>query len=122
VADYLEIERARFGDRLQYVLEVPPELEAVQVPPLAVQTLVENSVKHGIAPRREGGKVTVRARRVEGGLRLEVIDDGPGFTPASITAGHGLDNLQSRLTTLFGDSACLQVAGSTVAVTLPVAA
>jgi two-component system sensor histidine kinase AlgZ len=119
VRHYLEIERVRFGDRLRYAIDVPPEMLSAEVPALSIQTLVENAVKHAIAPRRDGGMVTVRAVAAKGETRIEVIDDGPGFTPAEMKQGHGLDLLQSRLATLFGDRAALDIGGSTVAIRVP---
>ena len=109
VVDYLEIEKARFGDRLRYWVDVPPELESVEVPPLSLQTLVENSVKYAVSQRRDGGEVGVTARLEAGSVRIEVSDDGPGFTPEAITAGHGLDNVQGRLAALFDDHAGLSI-------------
>ena len=109
IVDYLEIEKARFGNRLRYWVNVPPELESVEVPPLALQTLVENSVKYAVSQRRDGGEVGITARLEAGSVRIDVIDDGPGFTPEAITAGHGLDNVQSRLTALFDDQASLSM-------------
>ena len=109
VVDYLEIEKARFGDRLRYWVDVPPELESVEVPPLSLQTLVENSVKYAVSQRRDGGEVGVTARLDAGSVRIDVSDDGPGFTPEAITAGHGLDNVQGRLAALFDDHAGLSI-------------
>jgi two-component system, LytTR family, sensor histidine kinase AlgZ len=111
-ADYLELEQARFGSRLQYSIEVPPELESIEVPPLSVQTLVENSVKHAVATRREGGTIRVRVRAEGVRARIEVWDDGPGFSPESIPSGHGLDNLQARLATLFNDPGSLHASST----------
>jgi sensor histidine kinase YesM len=126
VAGYLEIEKARFGSRLHYELDIPQEFNSIEVPPLSIQTLVENSVKYAIAPRREGGTIRVHACEDAGRIRLEVWDDGPGFTVDSLLAGHGLDNLQSRLLTQFGMDAALAVephdGGTSVAVILPRAA
>jgi sensor histidine kinase YesM len=123
VTDYLEIERARFGGRLRYSIDVPGELESVEVPPLALQSLVENSVKHAIAPRREGGEIRVEARAADGRLELEVADTGPGFRLEAAPPGHGLDNLQSRLHALFGTAAGLEIgrreAHSLVRIRLP---
>ncbi|HET8548979.1 MAG TPA: histidine kinase [Bryobacteraceae bacterium] len=123
VSDYLEIEQARFGARLRYCIEVPPELENVEVPPLAVQTLVENSVKYAVAARREGATIRIRARTDEGRARIEVCDDGPGFAHEAIPSGHGIDNLQARLATLFGERGSLHIiwnaAGITVSFTVP---
>jgi LytS/YehU family sensor histidine kinase len=107
VADYLEIERARFGDRLRYQIDLAGDLDAARVPALAVQTLVENSVKYAIAPNRAGGEIRIAGTRENGSLRLAVTDQGPGFTLESAPAGHGLDNLKDRLATLFGDRAAL---------------
>src|SRR5262249_34157971 len=80
-------------------------LEAALVPPLALQTLVENSVKHVAAPRRAGATIRVEARPVEGGLALAVWDDGPGVRLDAVAAGPGLDNLRGRLAALFGPAA-----------------
>jgi two-component system LytT family sensor kinase len=101
VEDYLEIEKTRFGDRLRFTLDVPGELADLDVPPLALQTLVENSIKHAVAPSRQGGEIRVTARLASGSLVLEVSDDGPGFERQAFQPGHGLENLQERLTALF---------------------
>jgi len=105
--DYLEIEKARFGARLGYHLDVPDDLLRMEVPPLSVQTLVENSVKYAISPIRAGGEIHIAARRNGAGILLEVGDTGPGFDISKIPAGHGLDNLQSRLAVVFGEKSRL---------------
>src|SRR5258707_5745317 len=109
VADYLEIEKARFGERLNYCIDLAADLNGAKVPPLSIQTLVENSVKFAIAPNRAGGEILISGRRDNGSLQVEVCDDGPGFTLESAPAGHGLDNLKGRLATLFGDKAALRL-------------
>jgi two-component system, LytTR family, sensor histidine kinase AlgZ len=110
VTDYLEIEKVRLGERLSYSVAIPPELQALEVPPLSLVTLVENSVKHAIAPRRAGGEIRLSAHTGgEERLILEVWDSGPGFALEDVAAGHGLDILQGRLLTLFGDAAGLLV-------------
>jgi len=123
VTDYLEIERTRFGERLAYTVDVAPDVTGVEVPPLAVQTLVENSVKHAIAPRPLGGRVRIAAAAVGDQLTLSVWDDGPGFTADAMRAGHGLDNLRDRLAARFGAHAGIDVGrqddGTLVTVTLP---
>jgi signal transduction histidine kinase len=123
VTDYLEIQRARFGERLRYSISCPSELENWGVPPFSVQTLVENSLKYAVAPRREGGRVDVAAFAEDGRLSIRVEDDGPGFDAATLPAGHGLDNLQSRLMAMFGSAAALGVLrkpnGFTASFTLP---
>jgi two-component system, LytTR family, sensor histidine kinase AlgZ len=107
VADYLEIERARFGDRLRYQIDVPADLKESKIPPLSLQTLVENSVKYAIAPNRTGGEIRISGAQSNGAFHLEVSDSGPAFQLEFAPAGHGLDNLKGRLATLFGDKAAL---------------
>jgi sensor histidine kinase YesM len=109
VEDYLDIESERFGDKLQVHLEVPAALHDARVPPLSIQSLVENAVKHGVTPQRGGGEVRVTANASDGQLRFEVSDSGPGFDLAAIAPGHGLDNLVERLEALFGAQAHLNV-------------
>jgi two-component system, LytTR family, sensor histidine kinase AlgZ len=121
--DYLEIEKARIGPRLRYSIDLPSTLESIETPPLSVQTLVENSLKYAIAPRREGGEISVAARMIEDRVIIEVTDDGPGFAANAIRSGHGLDNLQSRLAALFDNRAALDIVstggGATVSISLP---
>ena len=111
VGDYLEIERARYGDRLRFRIDVPPELRPVQVPALSLQTLVENSVKHAVGSRFEGAEIRVAAFQRGDSVFVEVSDDGPGFSEQAILPGHGLHNLQQRLVTLFGPGARLEIRG-----------
>jgi two-component system, LytTR family, sensor histidine kinase AlgZ len=123
VTDYLEIEKTRLGERLSWALDVTGDVKAREIPPLTVQTLVENSIKHAIAPRRSGGHLRIEASDAGDDLVLAVWDDGAGFTPAAICPGHGLDNLQGRLAARFGPTASLTVArrdgGTVVTVRLP---
>jgi len=109
VRDYLEIESTRFGQRLRYQIEVPESLGASRVPSLALQTLVENSVKHVVAQRSEGGMIRIAGLREDGQICLEVVDDGPGFDLASISPEHGLGNLAARLQLLFNEAGRLDV-------------
>jgi sensor histidine kinase YesM len=120
VRDYLEIERTRFGPRLRYTIDAPPALDRAQVPPLALQSLVENSIKHVVSQRAEGAAIHVSVSAEDERVRLQVIDDGPGFSLQSITPEHGLGNLVSRLELLFGERGQLSVArqGETTVVTL----
>lgn len=123
VTDYLEIERARFRERLSYAIEVAPGLDALPVPPLTLQPLVENSVKFAVSPKTTGGMIRISARLMNRSLALEVWDDGPGFNGEMIPCGHGIDNLRSRLSALLGDEAELSVdstkAGTSVTIYLP---
>lgn len=111
VKDYLEIEKTRFESRLQYEIDVPESLLGAAVPPLAIQTLVENSIKYAVAPRRQGASVQVRARQRNDALIVSIVDDGPGFDSSSLIAGHGIDHLQERLAALFKDAAQLEIIG-----------
>ena len=126
VKDYLEIEKTRFEGRLAYEVEAPDSVLSAAVPPLAIQTLVENSIKYAVAPRRQGARVTVRASEQSGSLVVSVIDDGPGFDMTNLIAGHGIDHLQERLATLFKDRAQLEIIGlpgnAEVRITLPMTA
>lgn len=110
VRAYLEIERTRFDSRLRYSIDVPAEMEEFRIPPLSVETLVENSIKHVIAQRPAGGEIRVSAAIADGRAVLSVSDDGPGFALDSVPLGHGLDNLSARLALLFGGAARLEVA------------
>ncbi|HKR00214.1 MAG TPA: histidine kinase [Pyrinomonadaceae bacterium] len=123
VKDYLEIEKVRFRERLKYSIEVEPEILSLQIPPMILQPLVENSIKHAVSPRPEGGEIKIYARLKLKEFVLAVWDDGPGFTAEMIPGGHGLDNLQSRLAVLSGEHASLSVnsqdGGTVVEVSLP---
>jgi LytS/YehU family sensor histidine kinase len=109
VESYMDIEKARFGDKLRGSVRVPVELQDAQVPPMSVQSLVENAVKHGITPQSGGGEFLVTASLENGSLRVAVRDSGLGFDLATVCAGHGLDNLVGRLDALFGAKARLNV-------------
>jgi len=109
VRAYLDIERVRFGDRLRYSVDLPDGAGQKLVPRMALQTLVENSVKFAVSPRREGATIVVRAQKADGRLAISVDDDGPGFDPQLRPAGHGLDLLAGRLAMLFSDRASMRV-------------
>jgi two-component sensor histidine kinase len=101
---YLDIERIRFGDRLVVEEDVDAEALSALVPPLVLQPLVENAVRHGIMPREEGGRLAIDACRVGDRLLLRVIDDGPGPpSGAEASGGLGLSNTRARLESLYGD-------------------
>jgi sensor histidine kinase YesM len=102
---YLEIEQTRFRDRLQVKMEIEPETLDALVPNLILQPLVENAVRHGIAPRSAPGLIEISARRNENRLELQVGDNGAGI-PADkreqIKEGVGLANTRARLEQLYG--------------------
>jgi signal transduction histidine kinase len=124
---YLEIEQARFGERLTVRFDVDPVTLDAQVPNLLLQPLVENSIRHAIAARVEGGLIEIRARHSREDLILEVRDNGPGLTaprPQQSGGGVGLANTRSRLEHLYGPNHRLQFeqpagGGLAVIVTIP---
>jgi len=121
VRHYLAVESARFADRLKPRIDVPDELVSAAVPRFAVQHLVENAIRHGIARRLDAGRVELTARKVADLLELTVRDDGDGIDEAALPrSGHGINNTRERLRTMYGDAASLRVAraedGGTIAV------
>ena len=114
VRDYLAIEHVRFGDRLRYSIHVDANTDGARLPRLALQTLVENSVKYAVSPRREGGTITVRVTGTKAppGVTTRTVsveDDGPGFDASALPAGHGLALLRDRLALLFGGTVPLTI-------------
>jgi signal transduction histidine kinase len=102
---YLEIEQARFGDRLTVAFDIAPETLDAQVPNLLLQPLVENSIRHAVAVRIEPGRIDIRSRQLGESLELVVSDNGPGMPPSRVTSagkGVGLANTRSRLERLYG--------------------
>lgn len=104
VNTYLHLEKARFGDRLQFQFLIPEELMQAKVPPMILQPLVENAIKHGIAPKIDGGKVIVRASRVADHIQFEVEDSGIGLINEDdiFNKGIGLANTRKRLDKMYG--------------------
>jgi sensor histidine kinase YesM len=106
VSAYLGMQAIRMGERLQVVIRVPPALLRATVPPMMLATLVENAIKHGIAPLTEGGSIVVTASRRGDSLLLSVADTGKGFDAGS-GSGVGLANIRARLAALYGGAASL---------------
>lgn len=106
---YLDIARIRQGDRLKVDVNLPDEMRPIPFPPLLIQTLVENALKHGI--ERKPGPVSVRvlARLEEGRLVVSVADDGAGLKPETQGNGVGLKNTRERLAALYGPDATLRL-------------
>jgi two-component system LytT family sensor kinase len=110
VRQYVAIEQARFSDRLRPEFRVDDSLLPAVVPSFALQHLVENAIRHGIAREPDAGVLIVSARRDGDVLEITVTDDGVGIDPAAaIPAGHGIDNTRERLRALYGENASLKV-------------
>ena len=132
--DYLDIEVVRFGEKLRVVKEIAAETLQVVVPSMLLQPLIENSIKHGLEPRIEGGTVTLRSRMTnDGRLLVEVEDDGVGIVPVRSAGGPvqrngsgiGITNVRERMQVLYGDAAEVFIEsrpgrGTKVALTMPV--
>jgi signal transduction histidine kinase len=121
--DYLRMEQLRFGERLRWSLDADPDARAAPVPSLLLQPVVENAVKYAVAPRRDGGVITISARTRSGRVHLEVGDDGPGHAETSGT-GLGDKTLRQRLELEYGDAATVRAGpgdggGYVVALELP---
>ncbi len=125
IRPYLEILKVRMEERLTTSIEVPDGLLSAEFPPMMIQTLVENAIKHGLEPKAEGGHLTVKAEIVHGKLQVSVADTGLGFGRAATAGtGVGLANIRERLQLLHGSRASLTVAenqpsGTLVTVTVP---
>jgi len=120
---YLEILKIRMGARLSLKAEVPDALRAIAVPPMMLQTLVENAIKHGLEPKPGGGTIWILARRDADGIAITVADDGQGFNSAGGGTGIGLKNVRERLRLIYGPRASLAVVANVpegVAATLTV--
>jgi hypothetical protein len=129
---YLDIQRTRMEERLQTDLRIPPGLLSAEFPPMVLQSLVENAIKHGLEPKLEGGQITIEALVADGRLLINVCDTGVGFSasppnvanPSIAPLGSGLANIRERLKHLYGTDANLTIArnepeGAAVQITLP---
>jgi sensor histidine kinase YesM len=125
IRPYLEILKVRMEERLTTELAVPEGLMSAEFPPMMLQTLVENAIKHGLEPKAEGGHLRVAAEIVHGKLQMTVADTGLGFGKAATAGtGVGLANIRERLQLLYGNRAGLTVAenqpsGTVVTITVP---
>ena len=125
IRPYLEILKVRMEERLTTAIDVPEGLNSAEFPPMMIQSLVENAIKHGLEPKAEGGTLTVKAEIVHGKLAVSVADTGLGFGVADTAGtGVGLANIRERLQLLYGDKATLTVAanpigGTVVTISVP---
>lgn len=120
---YLDIEQVRFQDRLQVEIDVPEALHPAGLPPMTLQPLVENAVKHGVSQTDDPCTITVEAHQRDETLRLCVTDTGPGFDMTDpdelLTRGTGLANVRERLRLFFGDEATFSIRPNGVELTMP---
>ena len=124
VRRYLEVERIRFGDRLSVSIDVPADVESATVPSFAVQTLVENAVRHGAAPKIDRTDLIIAARLDPDALTVTVTDNGVGFDTAGKSSGSGLRRLRERLSALYSGRARITLsseenAGTMATLTVP---
>ncbi|MGC4121764.1 MAG: histidine kinase [Myxococcales bacterium] len=114
VDDYLALEQVRFGERLSYVLDVPAEVAAVELPATVLLTLAENAVKHGCEAVPGPARIALRARQAEGALRITVTSPAPAAAPvparAEPGAGYGLADVRQRLVLAYGPGATCTLA------------
>jgi signal transduction histidine kinase len=123
---YLELQKARFGDRLQVRLDVDPDAREARVPMLLLQPIVENAIRHGLGARVAGGPIDIEARRIGDRLAIDVTDEGPGIADSALRGreGLGLGNTRGRLDALYPGAWSLDLSnvpgrGARVAVRLP---
>jgi len=125
IRPYLEILKVRMEERLDTEVDVPEGLLSAEFPPMMLQTLVENAIKHGLEPKAEGGRLTVKAEIVHGKLAVTVADTGLGFGQAPTAGtGVGLANIRERLQLLYGGKGALTITenpggGTRVTVSVP---
>jgi hypothetical protein len=125
IRPYLEILKVRMEDRLQAHIRVSDGLMSAEFPPMMLQSLVENAIKHGLEPKADGGQLTVSAEIVHGKLAVTVEDTGLGFgKSATAGTGIGLSNIRERLALLYGNKASLRITepaggGTSVTITVP---
>jgi sensor histidine kinase YesM len=121
VRSYLEIEKVRFGDRLRFDIRADESLNDFRIPPLLIQPLVENSIKHGIANEPLGGSVDVEVKRSATSCVISVTDSGKGFSPPGEDPGFGLKSIRERLSLAYGERASLRIqeGSSRILITIP---
>ena len=115
ISSYLEIEKARFGDRLRLDIEIPQSIMKIKMPVFVLQPLIENSIKHGILPRITGGSVLIKASEVNNEILFTVEDTGVGMSTEKLNQvindcpGIGLNNVNKRLKLLYGEGNTLKI-------------
>ncbi len=123
---YLQILKIRMGERLSMNIDVPDALKSVPLPPMMLQTLVENAIKHGLEPVTGGGSIWILARTLGADVSVTVADDGRGFNTESSGTGIGLKNVRERLRLAYGDAGSFAIVanfpkGVAATITVPAA-
>ena len=121
--NFLSILQIRMGDRLQVDINLPNDLKDMTMPPMLLQPLIENAIKHGLEPKVEGGNITLQAKRAGDQLRICVIDSGMGFA-SNPSNGIGLKNVRERIEKLYGNAGSVSIeenqpSGTRVVLTVP---
>lgn len=130
VRAYLELLKMRIEDRLDFVIDVPDALFKADFPPMVLQSIIENAIKHGIEPKPEGGQITIHAQARDGNLWVDVVDTGVGlpegdvFGKTSNGGGLGLDNIRKRLALLYPNASRIELrseipSGTSVRIMVP---
>jgi LytS/YehU family sensor histidine kinase len=125
VRSYLNLEQIRFGDRLNYSINIPSDIRNVYIPALSIQPIVENSIKHGFTNKKGTGIITIDVKRKDTSALISIHDNGAGFDENKpIVSGHGLTILEERLKCLWNDNASLHLesssgCGTTVEIIIP---
>lgn len=113
VADYLALEKIRFEERLKYSIKVDSKSGRIEIPPMMIQTLVENGIKHGISGRKEGGSITIESKILD--LRLHILINNTGqIDPEALkmSDGFGINNTKHRLSLLYGEKAMFTISNN----------
>ena len=110
VSDYLSLETIRFEERLKYNIEIDPKSSNIEVPPMMIQTLVENGIKHGISKKTEGGNISIKATVADSKLHIEIKNAGQIDNQAIMnSSGFGINNTKHRLHLLYGEKASFNI-------------
>lgn len=109
VKKYLDIEKVRLGNRMEYEIICAPELKNVEIPPLCIEPIVENSIIHGISPKKGNGKIQIITKIENKKVKISVIDDGVGIESKDFKLGFGFSSVKERLKILYGEESKLEI-------------
>lgn len=109
VREYLEIEKTRMGERLNFDFSIDESLLSFKIPPIILQILVENAIQHGISPKKEGGKINIKIQKKSENVSIEVADNGVGINRNYVNTGFGIYSVKQRLQLLYAGSATFAI-------------